>query len=269
MLLLVTTFLSALHIVNVPFDNGANKRGSAYAPKLLSREIVKRRAVDSVFDVDGKQHVTEVLSEAYDAIADKLGDEPTLVLGGDHTISISSVTASNAYCQTRNLTMGVLWCDAHADFNTMYTSPTGNLHGVPVAVLCGHTLPSLMCEAHLSPSQFLYYGLRDMDSFEQDRFNTYNMSRAQTHEDVASWVAQFDRIHLSIDVDVLDPDVKVGCNTPVSDGKQLVDLQTIVHLLKTSEKLIAVDVVEFNPMQILHETDECLHELIDIVLEAF
>ena len=66
--------------------------------------------------------------------------------------------------------LGVIWCDAHADFNTVETSPSGNLHGMPVSVLCGHTLPSLKFGKSIDTGRFAYYGLRDLDSKEFLRF---------------------------------------------------------------------------------------------------
>ena len=73
--------------------------------------------------------------------------------------------------------LGVLWCDAHADFNTIQTSLSKNLHGVPVAVLCGHTLSTLSFGTYLDTSQFAYFGVRDVDDLEQDRMNEFEMKR--------------------------------------------------------------------------------------------
>ena len=84
-------------------------------------------------------------------------------------------TFNNVFCQENNKKLGIIWFDAHADFNTMETSPSGNLHDIPISVLCGHTLPFLTFGEPLDTNQFAYYGIRDIDTLEFQRLQDYNM----------------------------------------------------------------------------------------------
>lgn len=240
----------ALHVVRVPFDKGANVAGSAAAPDALLDALLgaKPELIDGVASVQPGLHVAAMLDETSTRVRAALdsGTVP-LVLGGDHSVAIGSVAASAAACAARGERLGVLWCDAHADFNTIRTSPTGNLHGVPVAVLCGHTLPTLALGPPLSPRQFAFYGLRDMDAQEFERFQQHDMTVVDNPRQLSEWVRRFDRVHVSFDVDCLDPSVGVGCNTPVREGRALYQVEALFAAVRSLDKLLAVDVVELNP----------------------
>jgi arginase family enzyme len=131
----------ALHLVSVPYDAGANRPGAARATDFMWPRL-RRRVTDHVRI--GAAHPVAVMDELREVLAPLLDTSVVpVVLGGDHTVAAGSVGASYAHCRARNASLGVLWIDAHADVNTLETSPTPNLHGMPVAVLCGHTLPAL------------------------------------------------------------------------------------------------------------------------------
>ena len=144
--------------------------------------------------------------------------------------------------------MGVLWFDAHADFNTIETSPSGNIHGVPVAVLCGHTLNELSYGNSLEPSQFGYYGVRDIDSLEFNRFQYYNMNILDSEKDFTKWMRKFDKIHLSFDMDCLDPSIMSCVNTKVNNGLTMEKVRDKLKMIKDSNKLMSMDLVEYNPL---------------------
>ena len=172
--------------------------------------------------------------------------------------------AANDYCKEHNLRLGVLWCDAHADFNTIVTSPSGNLHGVPVAVLCGHTLPFIACSAPLQTKQFAFFKVRDIDDQERTRFNDYEM-RILNRNQILKWIDAFDKIHVSFDMDCLDPSVMSSVNTPVPKGATLQEASQLLDDIKQSHKLIGMDIVEFNPM-IARDTNQCIRQIIESVL---
>lgn len=246
----VTSAISAFHLVAIPYDRGANTRGSMHAPAYLASRFGKP---ESIRFVNGDDELDVVLDNGYDAVRDALeSSEPVVVLGGDHTISISSVAAVNDFCLMRNETLGVLWADAHADFNTEATSPTQNTHGMPVAALCGHAMVDVCrTSSPLSPSQFAYYGVRDVDSVELLRMSQHNMLCLDSVSQIEGWCTMFDRIHLSFDIDCLDAWMVSSCvNTPVNDGKSLEDVTAVFGALRRSNKMISMDFVELNPEHI-------------------
>jgi len=242
----ILCFAFAFHIVKLPFDRGANKRGARFAPDILSERLYPEK-IHSI-NFTNPINYREPFGKGFMTIWKLLNAGSfTLVLGGDHTVAISSVSAAHDFCKSKNQRLGVLWCDAHADFNTLLTSQTKNIHGIPVGILCGHTLKNLMFGQPLEPNQFAYYGVRDLDSLEFTRFQEYDMKIIDFPKDLCEWMENFDKIHISFDVDCLDPSVASGVNTPVPNGVTLSQLNEIFDNVKKSKKLISMDVVEYNP----------------------
>jgi arginase len=171
---------------------------------------------------------------------------PTVIAGGDHSISIGSISAVNDHCMVRSEHLGVLWCDAHADFNTPETSPSGNLHGMPVAVLCNHA-PFTSFGAGLNTHQFAYWGVRDVDDLEEKRMQHHGMLVLDTITEVMQWTKRFDRIHVSFDVDCLDPQIAPGVSTPVPGGVDYHTMEKLFQSLKETGKILSIDCVELNP----------------------
>lgn len=233
--------------INIPFDNGANILGSKNSPKVLE-PYLKFLNIEKSININTNNFITNVLNEGYEAVFKTMheGRFP-LVIGGDHTVAISSIFAINEYCNLCNKTLGIIWCDAHADFNTIITSPSKNLHGMPVAVLCGHTLPSLKMSDLLLPNQFAYFGVRDIDSLEFIRMQEYNMNIIDSEKEINNWLDEFDYIHVSFDIDCLDPSITDCVNTPVNNGKSSNDMKELFKKIKNSKKLCGLDIVEYNP----------------------
>ena len=232
------------NLIKVPYDSGANKRGSSFFPD----EVEKIVRPNIIYKTCTEKTLHEKFQTVYNIVerCHKKNEFPVIV-GGDHTIAIPSVYASNEYCLSNQKRLGILWMDAHADFNTLETSPSKNLHGVPVAALCGHTLGELTYGKHLEPSQFSYYGVRDIDCLEFNRFQEYNMKVHTSVDQVCEWIKCFDAIHISFDVDCLDPSIMKSVNTPVENGLSLLEAKTVLETVKKSKKLLALDIVEFNP----------------------
>ena len=239
--------VATFHLVSVPYEGGANQRGSAGAVDFLLPRLEKRLTAHTKVDV-GAAPVSAISGALCHALLPMLGTSTVpIVLGGDHTVAVGSVGASQAHCLAQNATLGVLWIDAHADFNTMESSPTRNLHGMPVAILCGHTLPEVRGELPaLKPGQFAYLGVRDVDPLERDRMCKYGMRELAHADDVEGWMDSVDRVHVSLDVDSIYHRA-LAVNTPVAGGLPMDVLLATLRLARRSGKLLCADVVEFNP----------------------
>lgn len=254
MLLIHSLFLYSysVDILNIPFDRGANKIGSKHAYNFLKDNInnIDNLNINNVYHTECEnEKVQNILHNGYLTSYNILNNNNfPLLIGGDHTTAISNIFASNDYCIEKNHSLGVLWFDAHADFNTIETSPSGNIHGVPVAILCGHTLRELQYGNILSPSQFIYYGIRDIDSLEFNRFRDYNMAVMNNLNDLTKFINKYDKIHLSFDLDCLDPSIMSCVNTKVKNGVDMKNMREKLDYIKYSNKLISMDLVEYNPL---------------------
>ena len=245
-----TNSLNSLnYIINVPFDKGANIPGSKFAPVVLNNDLKKLNFDESSFVLNKEDMVDLYFEKVFKKCYDVLNDNNNpLIIGGDHSIAIPSIFASNKHCINNNEKLGVLWCDAHADFNTIKTSPSGNIHGVPVSVLCGHSLYSFQYSDILNTEQFLYYGLRDIDTLEFLRIQDYNMKIANSEKEILDWINNYDKIHLSFDMDCIDPKYFSSINTPVENGLSIKNIKSLFNIIKKSDKLLSMDLVEYNPV---------------------
>ena len=245
-----------INVVNIPYDKGANQLGSSEAYKELKDDLSSLK-ISKTINIENcnNNHDRTILGDGFLACWNILNsDNFPLLIGGDHTCAVSSIFAANEYCIMNKESLGVLWFDAHADFNTMETSPSGNIHGLPVSILCGHTLPILSFGKYLDPDQFLYYGVRDIDSLEFTRFQDYNMHFIDYKSlidfqlnELQKWMLKYDKIHLSFDMDCFDANDFASVNTPILNGPKKEDIMNILQEIKKSNKLISMDLVEYNP----------------------
>ena len=182
-----------------------------------------------------------------------------LVLGGDHSVSLGSVAAA-----ARGRTLGVVWIDAHGDFNTPETTPSGNIHGMPLAALCGLGTGGwwtwCMPVAKLDPRQVAIVGARDLDEAEKALlreqgitvFTMQQIDRLGMDAVMARALAVAgdgaDGILASLDLDVLDPREAPGVGTPVPGGISYREAHLLMELLAESGQLVALDLVEVNPI---------------------
>jgi arginase len=182
-----------------------------------------------------------------------------LVLGGDHSIAIGSI--SGVAYQRR---VGVIWVDAHADFNTPETTPSGNIHGMTVAVLTGHGHPSLVNLLSNGPAiretDVAMVGIRDIDPLEREALHASGIHVFTMHdidrrglatvmdEAIARVSADTDHIHLSLDLDALDPKEAPGVGTPVLGGLSYREAHLAMEMVSESTRLLSLDVVEVNPI---------------------
>ena len=281
-----------IRIFGVPMDLGQQRRGVDMGPSAVRYAGLQERltelgysvvdhgnipvpAVEQVREQEGDSgrtdssgstvnahHLTAVATVCnaiYDAITTQvpLGDV-TISLGGDHSISIGTVSAV-----TKALPVGVIWVDAHADFNTPVTSPSGNIHGMALAALVGDGDPSLTEIGgplpRIDPAQIVMIGVRSVDPLERERLKAHNVTvftmadidehgmaaiARQTLDRLAAW----DALHISLDMDSLDPDVAPGVGTPVRGGLTYREAHLLMEMLADSELVRSLDIVEVNPI---------------------
>ena len=185
-------------------------------------------------------------------------DEFPVILGGDHSIAAGSVSATAQHCGKT----GVLWIDAHGDFNDDTISPTGNIHGMPLSALCGLGPDSLVqfTKARIDPHNVAIIGARELDPEETKKLrkngvnvfaisDIHNFGIRKIMEDAIEAVTDgTEGIHLSFDMDALDPDNAPGVGTPVLNGLTNREGFIICEMLADINRLLSIDIVETNPL---------------------
>ena len=184
-----------------------------------------------------------------------------LVLGGDHSLSIGSVAAVAEHHRRRGESIGVIWVDAHADMNRPHTSPTGNIHGMPLAVLLGHGEPRLTRPVpSVKPENASVLGARELDPGERALIaelgvRVITMSEIDERGVGACMDEALERantgtagFHLSLDLDALDPRVAAGVGTPVQGGLTYREGHLVCEKVSRSRRLLSLEVVELNPV---------------------
>ena len=181
-----------------------------------------------------------------------------IILGGDHSIAAGSVSASAEHYGN----IGVIWVDAHGDFNDETISPTGNAHGMPLSAVCGCGPDSMVSftKARVDPHHVAIIGARDLDPLEVKKLkrmgvsvfsisDVHNFGIRKIINDAVSVVTEGTAgIHLSFDLDALDPDNAPGVGTPVLNGLTNREGFTICEVLSDTNRLLSIDMVETNPL---------------------
>ena len=207
--------------------------------------------------VEFQRKVREQVLSAY-----KAGSLP-LTLGGDHSLAIGSLSATCSYFADLGARPGVIWFDAHADLNTEETSPSGNIHGMPLAVALGRgnrQLCELFEKGFLSPGRTVIIGVRSVDVEEAEIIRDLGV-RIFTMKDLDEMGAancyrralriaspKGEPIHLSFDVDGVDERYVPGTGTPVSGGTTIREAHLLLEMIAESGTLAAMDIVEVNPL---------------------
>lgn len=205
-------------------------------------------------------------------------------LGGDHALSMGTVSGIARACQEQGRELAVLWIDAHADFNTPETTPSRNMHGMPVSFLTGDARlrPLLGPEQSLvplAPSSIQVFGARSIDTVERRRIREFGLGctdmRAIDENGVAvlmrqlieGWQARDVHLHVSLDVDVMDPALAPGVGTTVPGGASYREAHLIMEMLCDSGLLGSLDIVELNPF--LDERGKSARLLVELVASLF
>jgi arginase len=217
--------------------------------------------------VDGYRHLEQVVAwnrTVMDAVAAELRDgRLPIMMGGDHCLGIGSITAVANHCRETGKQLRVLWLDAHADFNTHDVTPSGNIHGMPVACLCGIGPDALTrlggSVPAVAPAQVRQIGIRSVDEGEkrlvkEHGLDVYDMryidevGMKRTMEEALAGVDGNTHLHVSFDVDFLDPSIAPGVGTTVPGGPNYREAQLVMEMIADSGRMGSLDIVELNPM---------------------
>lgn len=287
-------------LVGAPTDVGAGLPGARMGPEALRVAGIVHAIAQfglSVKDcgnvtgpanpdqraVDGFRHLSEVTQwnqSIHEVVYAELGDgRLPILLGGDHSLSIGSISAVARHCRERSKKLRVLWFDAHADFNTATLTPSGNIHGMPVACLCGHgPLGLVEIGGHtpaLDPNDIRQIGIRSVDEGEKrvvhdlgievfDMRYIDEMGMRHAMELALALVGPNTHLHVSLDVDFLDPDIAPGVGTTVRGGPTYREAQLCMEMIADTGRLASLDIVELNPaLDVRNQTAELAVDLIE------
>ena len=274
---------TAVTLIGAPTDVGAGHRGASMGPEALRvaglGEALRARGLD-VLDrgnltgpqnpwgppQDGYRHLAQVAEWnrlVLEATAAELaaGRLP-IMLGGDHCLAIGSIAAVGAHCRDTGRKLRVLWLDAHADFNTSTVTPSGNIHGMPVACLCGNgpdvltgisgTVPAI------DPKAVRQIGIRsvdegerqlvhdaDLEIYDMRYIDEVGMRRAM--EEALEGVDEDTHLHVSFDIDFLDPEIAPAVGTTIPGGPTYREAQLVMEMIADTGRLSSLDIVELNP----------------------
>jgi arginase len=238
-------------------------------------------------DAAGCLHLEEITAwtrlihdHAYDLAA---RERLPIFLGGDHALSMGSISGIARHCQEQGRELAVLWIDAHADFNTPLTTPSRNMHGMPLSFLTGEaSLRPLLGERPLVPLAYddiQVFGARSIDTAERRRIQELGLGctdmRAIDENGVAEllgrlikdWRRRDVHLHVSLDVDVMDPSLAPGVGTTVPGGATYREAHLIMEMLCDSGLLGSLDIVELNPF--LDERGKSARLLVELVASLF
>ncbi|MGN7726695.1 arginase [Luteimonas sp. 22616] len=290
-------------IIGAPTDIGAGTRGTRMGPEALRVagliEALAARGIDVVDrgnvegprnpwlpPVDGYRHLDEVVAwnrAVLEASTRELdaGRMPIL-LGGDHCLAVGSIAAVAAHCRKQGKQLRILWLDAHTDFNTHDITPSGNVHGMPVACLCGIGPQALTALGghvpEIEPTQIRQLGIRSVDQEEkrlvkQHALDIYDMryidevGMKRVMEEALAGVDANTHLHVSFDVDMLDPSIAPGTGTKVPGGVNYREAQLIMEMIADSGRMGSLDIVEVNP--ILDDGNATAELAVDLVESLF
>ena len=290
----------AISLIGAPTDIGAGARGASMGPEALrvaglvpaleahGLTIIDRGNLSGPANPwlppsDGYRHLAEVVQwnrTVHEAMYQelKLGMLPIL-LGGDHCLGIGSISAVARHCRENGKKLRVLWLDAHADFNTSTLTPSGNTHGMPVACLCGFGPQELIeiggTVPAISPKILRLIGIRSVDVGEKRLVHDQDLEvfdmrfidemGMRTAMDLA--LATLDahtHLHVSFDVDFLDPAIAPGVGTTVPGGPTYREAQLCMEMIADTGRLASLDVMELNPaLDLQNKTAEVAVDLIE------
>jgi arginase len=293
-----------LAILGAPLDLGAGRRGVDMGPSALRLAGLGQRVSNLGYSVADLGNVSveqqestpsgpenakylHQISSVCTALAETVfrsvqKKQFPLVLGGDHSVAIGTIAGvSQAYSQ-QNEQLGLIWVDAHADMNTPETSPSGNVHGMPLACCIGQGPPELTqilgFAPKVNPRNVVLIGLRDVDALERLRvresgvcaFTMRDIDERGLREVMERALAiagdETGGIHLSFDMDAVDPDEAPGVGTPVRGGMTYREAHLAMEIICDSGSLLSMELVEVNP--VLDEANRTANLAVELILSA-
>ena len=296
-----------VEIIGVPMDLGAGRRGVDMGPSALRIAGLHRRLTEmglSVIDggnlvvripeelprEPGKQIYLEEIARVCRGLSDWIEEclnrrSLPLVLGGDHSIAVGSVSGTAAYFHRKKKKIGLIWIDAHTDFNTPESSPSGNVHGMPLAALMGLGPGELTsiggCSPKIDVRNTIVVGVRSVDRRERENIKQTGLRvvtmeeldkrgmRSVMEEALAVASEGTAGYHCSFDLDVVDPQTSPGVGTPVQGGITYRESHLAMEMIGESRNLLSLDFVEVNPiLDTVNTTGRLAVELICSALGA-
>ncbi|MGH8243069.1 MAG: arginase [Steroidobacteraceae bacterium] len=291
--------MKKVSIIGAPTDIGAGTRGASMGPEALRvahlQGMLESQAVEVAdrgnlqgpgnpdqLPVDGYRHLQQVIAwnrAVHDACYSELkAARLPILLGGDHSLAIGTISAAARHCRERSAKLRVLWFDAHVDSNTNILTPSGNIHGMPVAVLCGHGPRDLVEIAGHVPAiqsvEIHQIGIRSVDLDEKrfvhelgfEVFDMRYIDETGMRATMEAALAGLDRdthLHVSLDVDFLDPDIAPGVGTTVMGGPTYRESQLCMEMIADTGRLSSLDLMELNPaLDVRNRSAEVMVELV-------
>ena len=296
----MNTSQNPISIIGVPTDIGANHIGASLGPQVLRANGLCQKLVELGFrikvidTISGPGNSSELetglqkLGDAvtwYQSVKDSVSqsfqsDSFPLITGGDHSVSIGSIAAVSKHCEEINRPLSVLWFDAHTDFNTFDTTPSGNIHGMPAAVIAGLGHPDLLSIGHkaplVEPKNIYQVGIRSVDAVEQQLisesdaqvFDMRLIDQKGIYRVMAYILGEVQKksayLHVSFDIDCLDPMIAPGTTTKIPGGLSYREAQLCMEMIHDSGLMQSLDIVELNPLLDVHnQTGVVTMELIE------
>ena len=295
-----------IRVIGVPLDMGASRRGVDMGPSAVRvaglearLEALGHRVTDAgnirveIAETqaagDNKarylKQIAQTCNCTAEAVLKTLEDGMTpLVLGGDHSLAAGSISGVAEFYRRQGQKIGVLWIDAHSDINTPETSPSGNVHGMPLAALLGlgpNDLGNLFGYApKISPENTVLIGVRDIDAAERENIRRAGMNEVYTMRDIdergmRSVMEDALRAagrgtagyHVSLDMDWIDPEDAPGVGTPVRGGATYREAHLAMEILADHGRLLSFEIVEVNP--VIDEHNRTADLAVELALSAF
>lgn len=294
-----------VHLIGVPMDLGSGRRGVDMGPsairiaginerlrelghKVLDEGDIDIKNVEELRVGDLKARYLKEITRALKLLSKKIEQIIAhrgfpLVLGGDHSIAVGTISGIASYCKRKRKKMGVLWIDAHGDINTPATSPSGNIHGMPLASVLGFGPRELTTIggsfSKVDPVNVALVGIRSLDEGEkkllaQTGISVYTMTdidRQGIHRVMKKALAKVthgtDFVHVSFDLDAVDPTVASGVGTPVKGGLDYREAHLIMELISEARIMSSLEIVEVNP--ILDSKNASAEFAVELVTSAF
>ncbi len=294
----------SIAVIGAPLDLGAGRRGVDMGPSAIRVASLNARLESLGYGVADLGNVEVAQAESQPSgprsarylpqiaqtcrrlarMVEKAlsEDRMPLVLGGDHSLAAGSVSGTSHYFRKRKQRIGLIWVDAHADINTPETSPSGNVHGMPLACLIGMGPEELSniysYSPKVDPRNVALVGIRDVDQLEKPHVKRSGVRAFTMREiderglkqvvreaiDIAS--AGTAGFHLSLDMDAVDPQFAPGVGTPVRGGFTYREAHLAMELINDSAKMVAMDVVEVNP--VIDEVNRTAELAVELALSA-
>ncbi|MDO8558608.1 MAG: arginase [bacterium] len=297
--------ISKIQILGVPMDLGQDRRGVDMGPSAIRAAGLHARLRSLGYDIEDAgnipaailetrafknprakylEEIAETCRRLARGVTDALQKKSApLVLGGDHSIAIGTVTGVSRYFQKKGKRIGLIWIDAHADMNTPQTSPSGNVHGMPLACCVGLGPKEL---THLAgyapvvrPQNVVLVGVRDVDVLEKPHVRRSGVKaftmreidergmRAVMEDAVKIVCKETDGFHVSLDMDFVDPSEAPGVGTPIRGGGTYREAHLALEMISDTGGMTSMEIVEVNP--ILDSSNRTANLAVELAMSAF